>query len=212
MRTLVLSFLFLVSIGCTRQIDTAQSTFDSVGCFDSERYGLKSFSSEADLKQIRIWYSHAFLDRIPVVSLKQSKTGEWSGELFLIIWNFDKTPPVAQEIRRKKLIPKTNWDSLIGRLEGLQIFSLPDMDKIEGFEGMLDGSSYTIQIEKNDTCRNYAYSSPDYFQNEFWQAKSMVQILDEVKDELGVPWTMRDSIGVKEFWMMVNDTTLKTKL
>src|SRR6478735_9222702 len=92
MRTPIILFLLVASIGCSKQVDKAQLTVDSE-CFDSERYGLETISSKADLNHIRIWYSHSFLDRVPVVSLRQSKTGEWSGELFLIIWNFDKHPP-----------------------------------------------------------------------------------------------------------------------
>jgi len=202
---LILLTLATVAVNCKRQQPESVLPRDKP-CPDSERFGLQSISSEADSLEIRIWYSYSYLDRVPVVSIRQSKTGEWVGYLYLIIWSFNEAPPKVQETRVRKLEPQTVWPILYAKLEKLHILSLPEMDSQDGG---LDGSSYRFEVEKDGDCWSYSYWMPQDLQSRNPNARNVVQILETIESELGVPWGMDNDEQRKAFWTMALDSTLK---
>jgi hypothetical protein len=204
MRLQILLILAIVTVNCRRP-QPSESHRDKP-CEGPERFGLESISREADSLEIRIWYSYSFLDRVPVVSIRQSKTGEWTGFLYLIIWSFDEARPKIQETKVRMLQPQVTWPILYSKLEKLRILSLPDMDSQDGG---LDGSSYRIEVERDGECWSYSYWMPQDLQSRNPNARNVVQILDTIENELGVPWGMENEEQRKAFWAMALDSTLK---
>ena len=82
--------------------------------------------------------------------------------------------------------------------------AIPDLE-----DGMLDGSAYTVEIERGDSCASYRYHEPEDFQDDFWQAKNMVEILKKIDLEFGIPWDMGDEASRQRFDLVVNDPSLK---
>lgn len=198
-------------MSCQRPVNTTQSDSDTI-CFDTQRSGLQGISKGVNIVQIRIWYSYSFLDRVPVVSLAQSKTGEWNGDLKLIIWSFEHHPPKPKDILSRRLNPVTSWDEFYQKLENLKVLSLPSMENLPGYSGGLDGSSYSVEVVKDNSCRSYTYHMPQDYQDKYPEAKLMVDILNEVERELGIPWGMESEGRVAAFWNMAQDSTLKSNL
>jgi hypothetical protein len=207
MKTHVSLLLVMIIAGCSQEASRPVAP-DDRPCIDSEKYGLPSITSDADSIEIRIWYSHAFLDRIPVVSIRQSKTGEWAGRLHIIVWSSEHETLQIKETKVKNLLPKTGWRNFYSSLEKLNISAIPDMNPEDGG---LDGSSYTFEVEKDGSCRSYSYWMPENLQSRDPNAKSVVQILDEIENELEVSWGMRTDEQRKKFWTMALDSTLTSR-
>jgi hypothetical protein len=73
-------------------------------------------------------------------------------------------------------------------LFALQITTLPHMSDIPGLrDGWTDGVSYNVEVATKDQYRFYGYHLPDKFQDKYWQAKNMVDILNLIGSEFGIP-------------------------
>jgi len=68
----------------------------------------------------------------------------------------------------------------------LNIISLPDFSTIKGYEIGADGDIYFIEVATTKYYRFYSYWEPQTFKNKFEQAKSMVEILDLIKQQFSI--------------------------
>jgi hypothetical protein len=207
MKIHVLLLISILTTGCRRDADNSFVQIEKP-CVDSEKLGLRSITIDEDSLEIRIWYSYSFLDRIPVVSIRQSKTGNWSGRLHMIVLSFDEGQPKIKEIKIKNLHPEMGWLNFYKSLEALDILEIPDM---RDEDGGLDGSSYIFEVEKGGAYRCYSYWMPETRKIQDPDARKIVQILDEIEKETGIPWGMENDEQRKRFWTMALDSTLTSQ-
>jgi hypothetical protein len=150
------------------KIDTLQGGFDSL--------------------QIRIWYDYALLTISDLLIIKRSNA-TWTAISYSLEQDLDK-PDSTRRLRVEKtdtLKPKNGWNSFLNRLFALQIATLPTMDSIPGLQDdWADGVTYCVEVATKKQYRFYSYHLPDKFQDKYWQAKSMVDILKLVQAELRV--------------------------
>jgi hypothetical protein len=68
----------------------------------------------------------------------------------------------------------------------LKVLTLPHQFDVKGYGGGLDGRTYNVEVATKDQYRFYGYWEPQYYQNKFWQAKNMADILRLLEKELGL--------------------------
>lgn len=150
------------------KIDTLQGGFDSL--------------------QIRIWYDYALLSIGDLLIIKRTNAA-WTAISYSLnkVWD---APDSTSRLRGEKidtLIPENGWDSFLERLFALQITTLPNMDSIPGLQDdWADGVTYCVEVATKKQYRFYSYHLPDKFQDKYWQAKNMVDVLKLVQAEFGV--------------------------
>jgi hypothetical protein len=147
---------------------------------------LDSLESGYDSLQIRIWYDYALLTQRDLVIIKQTN-GKWSGEFYELnaVWNAFKNSDTITGKKIKSVIPKSGWDTFIKKLFDLKIMTLPDMDSIPGLQdNWTDGVTYNFEIATKKEYRFYGYHLPEKFEDKFWQAKNITEILKLISDEL----------------------------
>jgi hypothetical protein len=150
------------------KIDTLQSGYDSL--------------------QIRIWYDYALVSLRKLIIFKRTNNN-WTATAYTMTveWNAFKLTDKIKTKKAEILSPKNGWDSFFKNLFALHITTLPNMDNIPGlFDGWTDGISYNVEIATKKQYRFYTYHLPDKFQDKFWQAKNMVDILKLIETEFGI--------------------------
>lgn len=148
-----------------------------------------SLQNGFDSLQIRIWYDYALLSISDLVVIKQNNAA-WTTISYSLTKDWD-APDSSGILRAEKidtLIPKNGWDSFLERLFALQITTLPNMDSIPGLQDdWVDGVTYCVEVATKKQYRFYSYHLPDKFQDKYWQAKNMVDVLKLIQTELGAP-------------------------
>lgn len=194
-----LIIVVIVLLGCSTSKQNEESDESKSWIIKPEKFGLKKISTGVDSIQIRIWYSHAFATFIPVLTIEKAE-GAWRAALRTVILDFQNDSAVVKRIKIKTLTPKFGWPHFLKKLDSLKIYTLPDMHTIPNVEdGYTDGSSYSFEIAKAKFYRTYNYHLPDNFQNKFWQAKNVVEILKEIEVEFDIPWNTNSGNRWKEF-------------
>lgn len=106
----------------------------------------------------------------------------------IVEWDASKLTEKITAKTREDINPKNGWNGFMNQLFALQIMTLPDMDNIPGLvDNWTDGISYHIEIATKNQYRFYSYHLPGKFQDEFWQAKKMVDILRLIESEFEFP-------------------------
>jgi hypothetical protein len=150
------------------KIDTLQSGYDSL--------------------QIRIWYDYSLMSLRKLLIIKRTNA-TWTATAYTLTVDWDASN-LTEKVKTQKaetLNPKNGWDSFLNKLFALQIMTLPNMDNISGLEdGWTDGISYNVEVATKKQYRFYGYHLPDKFQDKYWQAKNMVDILKLVETEFGI--------------------------
>jgi hypothetical protein len=207
MRSLITIIIILSLLGCNNKKQETEA-FISSNCFDAEKFGISRVTSNGSPEHIRIWYQHSFVDRIPMISLEKSRSGQWDGNLFIVFFDHPLDTLVVKEIKGKKIQPKSDWNNLTNKLTDLKIYDLPEMNSIPGLDdGWFDGSSYLVEIGVGSSCKHYRYHLPQKFQDKFWQAKNMVDILELMEQEFGIPWEMKGQTSYEDFDLFTKDST-----
>jgi hypothetical protein len=150
------------------KIDTLQSGYDSL--------------------QIRIWYDYSLMSLRKLLIIKRTNA-TWTATAYTLTVDWDASN-LTEKVKTQKaetLNPKNGWDSFLNKLFALQIMTHPNMDNISGLEdGWTDGISYNVEVATKKQYRFYGYHLPDKFQDKYWQAKNMVDILKLVETEFGI--------------------------
>ena len=140
--------------------------------------------------QIRIWYDYSIYPLRQLFIIKRTDNN-WTAIFYSMTvkedtiyssekWEIDKV---------KNLDPKNGWDNFIKKLSALQIVTLPNMHSIPELNNSWDdGVEYSVEIAIKNKYRFYSYHFPDKFQDKYWQAKNMVDILKLIESEFGVTW------------------------
>ena len=153
--------------------------------YKEKQLGLENIESGFETLQIRLWVDYALYKGKELYNIK-NKNGKWSAEFYKMMTERNEEGEdsiVSKEI--KNVTPTSGWDSLLTNLVNLKIVTLPNMDNIPGLVDMIDdGVDFNIEIASKYQYRFYGYHSPEYFQDKFWQAKNMTQIVKLIREEL----------------------------
>ena len=200
-----LALIVLLFIGCESPkssneqtqifIDTAKSFKKEIPIFDDGKYdlfyllaknkqkqlGLDSIENGFDNLQIRVWYefSRVLERRLVIITNKDTA---WTATVY-------NMKVISDEIISKEIIqmtPKSGWPYFVKKLLDLKIVTLPSMVNIVGDEGGKDGKTFNVEVATKNQYRFYTYWEPHDYQNKFWQAKNMAEIIDLLKTELNV--------------------------
>lgn len=144
-----------------------------------------SISEGFDSLQVRVWLPPSHSSTESVVIIKRS-SGKWSGEVYDLLYRFDSTGTSILDFKKsiKPVVPKSGWQPFMDSLYVLKILTLPDKEKVPGYEAGYDGEFITVEIATKNLYRVYAYQSPEKFQDSTWQARNMVLIIRMLHDEL----------------------------
>jgi hypothetical protein len=139
-----------------------------------------------DSLQIRIWDEPSRINIHGVLVIKCTKS-IWSATRYEVSFNKNRfpNPETLIEERIVALDPKHGWSKFLTQLFALQITTLPNMENILGLsDEWLDGDLYNIEVATKSKYRFYSYHFPGKFQDKYWQAKNMVDILKLTRTEL----------------------------
>jgi hypothetical protein len=150
-----------------------------------KQLGLDSIENGFDNLQIRVWYDFAlFRERKLVVITNKDTT--WTATIYDLQVDWDGKTETILSKKVRQVIPKSGWTSFSNKLLDLNILTLPNQDDVKGYSGGFDGRTYNIEIATKNQYRFYGYWEPQEYQDKFWQAKNMADILKLFETELGV--------------------------
>ena len=136
-----------------------------------------------DSLEIRIWYGHAFSDKLQLLVISKWKLG-WNGELVELNCVYDKKHDSILSISRlsKKVLPKTGWKDFILKINKLKVQSLPNYSTINNYSVCSDGDGVTIEVATVNKYRIYNY--PCFESNaQIWQAGNISKIMNLIENE-----------------------------
>lgn len=171
-----------------KEIPTFNGSFDlfyKLKKQKEDQLKLDSLESGFDSLQIRIWYDYALFQSKDLIIIKRTK-GKWTAEYFEMIVNWDpgkKTETIISN-KIKPIMPESGWDSFITKLLNLDVMTLINMEDIPGLQDSWDdGVTYNVEVAEKRLYRFYSYHLPEKFEDKYWQAKKMVQILNLISNE-----------------------------
>jgi hypothetical protein len=138
---------------------------------------LKSKKLNGDDLEFRVWVGFG---KKPLEGFVIERAdGQWKGT-FLESMNATTRPPY----RRQLSSPESGWEELWSQVVDSGFLSLPDSSQLKGEVGVLDGTSYVVEVKKDGLYRTYAYLNPDH---QTWkEAKQMLKIAGILYTGFGV--------------------------
>lgn len=158
-----------------------------------KQLGLDSLQNGFDGIQIRFWYDFSVVQKRRLVIITNKDTS-WSATAYDMSVKWNGQTDSIMEKTVQQVTPKSGWAAFSKKLLDLQVLTLPDQDDVAGYGGRLDGDTYNVEAATKMQYRFYGYWLPQLYQDAFWQAKKITEILKIIKDELGVSDTH------KPFW------------
>ena len=138
---------------------------------------LRAAALPKDDLETRVWMGFG-LTALRGLILKRS-AGQWTG-----IHVQGIHPRLASRDYQKTLqTPKSGWDECWRRLVNEGILTLPDARSINCEGGALDGISYVVETNLDNTYRTYMYDNPQFAKCK--EAKQMIKIVEILADEFG---------------------------
>ena len=156
-----------------------------------KQLNIDSLQSGYDSLQIRIWYDYS-LSAIRKLLIIKRTNFIWNATLYTmeVDWDAINSRETIVSKNEEILNPKNGWNSFMKHLLVLQIMTLPDMNNIPGLkDDWTDGVIYNVEISTKKQYRFYSYHLPNKFQDKYWQAKNMVDILELVESEFKISST-----------------------
>lgn len=147
--------------------------------------GLEDISNGYDSIQIRVLRPLKSHKKVQLIVMKKIKGNKWEGVAynFRVTGSLDSNNIKVTDTARRFLQPQSGWNFFSTTILNLQITSLPDIDKINGYEIGADGDLFTFEIATKKYYRFYQYWEPKSFENKFWQAKNVVKIFELIDKE-----------------------------
>ena len=147
--------------------------------------GLISMKNGFDRFQIRIWEGTGDYSG-NLYLIKNLPDFGWTGELGVYDYVQNHEGKLDSIFSNKKTIVKTEseWNSLINSLYKLDILTLPHWESIPGYDQLgMHENGIAIEIAGKTKYRIYSFLSPFSRQEDFDDAKKVVQIIQLVKRE-----------------------------
>ena len=155
-----------------------------------KQLNIDSLQNGYDSLQIRIWYDYSLINLRKLLILKRTNS-IWTATAnsMTVEWNAFNLTETVKTQKIKTLTPKNGWNNFLSKIFGLQVQTLPNMNDIPGLsDGWTDGVSFNVEVATKKSYRFYGYHLPDKFQDKYWQAKNMVDILKLIETEFGLDW------------------------
>ena len=149
---------------------------------------LDTLQSGFDSLQVRIWYDYSLVNLRKLLIIKRTNS-VWTATTYTMTvdWDASNSTETVKTKKIETLNPKNGWDNFLKKLFILKIATLPNMDDIpELDDGWTDGISYNVELATKKQYRFFGYHLPDKFQDKYWQAKNMVDILKLIETEFGI--------------------------
>lgn len=139
---------------------------------------LRAAALPKDDLETRFWMGFG-LSALRGFILKRS-AGQWTG-IFVQGGIHSRHP--GKDYQRSLRAPKSGWDECWRRLVAGGILILPDAHSIDCEGGALDGISYVVETNLDNTYRTYMYENPQVAKCK--EAKQIIGIVDILADEFG---------------------------
>lgn len=130
----------------------------------------------ADDLEVRFWFD-GFPYRIDGIILRRLNN-QWSATRV-----HGKEELLENPKREELATPKSGWDEAWGKLVGQGILTLPDSSEVKCESGVLDGITYIVETNLNQTYRIYSYGNPQFASCN--EAKRITSIGRIIIDEFG---------------------------
>lgn len=150
-----------------------------------KQLGLDSLENGFDNLQIRVWYDFALVRERKLIVITNKDTS-WTAAVYDLQVDWDGRTETILSKKVKRVTPKSGWAAFSKKLLDLQVLTLPDQDDVKGYGSGLDGRTYNVEVATKKQYRFYGYWEPEEYQDKFWQAKNMADILGLFQQELGV--------------------------
>jgi hypothetical protein len=143
----------------------------------SGQTNLRTTQLPEDDVEVRIWWGFG-LSPLEGVTLRRS-SGQWSG----IHVKGDDYYELTGVDRTQLSDPKSGWQTIWPRMLEAGVLSLPDPSEINCDEAIVDGVSYVVETNANNTYRTYSYPVSD--PPKCKEVTSMLEIADIMFEEFG---------------------------
>ena len=157
-----------------------------------DQLGLESPETSTDSLIFRLWITN------PIGSKNQPHglitfrydSNSWKGNLYLMHVNFDKRnlKEFITDFKELELLPTTNWDNVIEKLNELKIPDLPTDDHIEGYYDDLSNynnyaPTFSFEYATSTKYRFFQYSDITRNEDQFWQPQHVNALLAFFEEE-----------------------------
>lgn len=205
----ILPLIVLFLVGCQGQtnskkqpisfVDTARSFRKEIPTFSDGKIdlfyllakdkqtqlGLDIIENGFNNLQIRVWYDYSRVIERKLVIIT-NKDSAWTATVYNLKVNWDGETETIISKQVRQVTPKSGWVNFAEKLMNLKIVTLPTMNSISGYEGGKDGKMFNVEIASKNQYRFYSYWEPQVYQDKFWQAKNIAELLDLFRTELNV--------------------------
>ena len=159
-----------------------------------ERYGLQALDGRANAAElpklrtvllpagdleVRAWVGFGISGEDGLILRRVA--GQWSALHLRGI--YERYPPERYQQTFSLAPPKSGWERAWQRLVGAGILALPDESSLRCGGAILDGVSYVVEVNVDDTYRLYSYGNPQYAKCD--EAKKMMGIGRIISEEFG---------------------------
>lgn len=146
---------------------------------------LDNLENGFDNLQIRVWYNFALVREKKLLVIT-NKDNNWTATVYNLQVDWDGETETLLSKKVKQVKPKSGWAIFSKKLLDLKVLTLPDQDDLPNYHQGMDGRTYNFEVATKNQYRFYSYWVPQAFQEEFWQAKNIVNILKLFEQELSV--------------------------
>jgi hypothetical protein len=150
-----------------------------------KQLGLDSLENGFTNLQIRVWYDFSLVRERKLVVITNKDTN-WVATVYDLQVDWDGQTETILSKKVKQVTPKSGWGNFSKKLLDLKVLSLPNQNDIPSYGGGNDGRTYNVEVATKNQYRFYGYWEPQEYQDKFWQAKNMADILKLFETELGV--------------------------
>lgn len=128
--------------------------------------------------ELRVWEGNS-ANRLSGFVIKR-QDGNWSA------FYIPNTPivKVRNKTKLQSVTPRSGWDSLINRLSGKGLLTLPDSTQIKGYRNNSDTTFYVFEIGQKNSYRTFMYNNLET--QTFSEAKAILEMVNLLKAEFGV--------------------------
>lgn len=165
--------------------DGGNDIFYNLAKKKQKQLGLDSLESGFSDLQIRVWYDFSLVRERKLVIIK-NENASWAAMIYDLQVNWDGLTETILSKKIRQATPKSGWADFSKKLLDLQVLTLPNQDDIPNYGGGNDGTTYSFEVATQNQYRFYGYWEPQEYQDKFWQAKNIVDILRLFETELGI--------------------------
>jgi hypothetical protein len=132
--------------------------------------------------QIRIWYDLARPPEKKLLVIRNQDT-VWRAKIYMLKENWQGDRSILSVAYSFNVLPLSGWVSFSRYLLNSPITSLPSMHILREYETGKDGIFFNVEIASKNQYRFYNYADPVEHEQQFWEAKKMTEIIQQLEYE-----------------------------